>query len=187
MSYRYLGNKTRLTDWIVGEIAGVLPAGSSIADPMCGTASVSVALAHAGYSVTASDALTFPVVHARTRLLVKETPTFEGLGGYQRALTDRYGFPRGYKSRRKQHFGFATGDMVRAHVPTGKKAGTHAGRVAVRATGSFKVGTVDGINHKHITLTQRGDGYMHHHTNTPKEVAALPPLPHGRGFRAGLR
>ena len=86
MSYRYLGNKTRLTDWIVGEIAGVLPAGSSIADPMCGTASVSVALAHAGYSVTASDALTFPVVHARTRLLVKETPTFEGLGGYHAAL-----------------------------------------------------------------------------------------------------
>ena len=110
-----------------------------------------------------------------------------GRGGYQRTLTDRYGFPRGHKSRRKQHFGFATGDLVRANVPTGKKAGTHTGRVAVRATGSFKVGTVDGINHKHITLTQRGDGYMHHHTNTPKEVTALPPLPHGRGFRAGLR
>lgn len=109
-----------------------------------------------------------------------------GRGGYRRTLTDRYGFPRGHKSRRKQHFGFATGDMVRAHVPTGKKAGTHAGRVAVRATGSFKVGTVDGINHKHITLTQRGDGYMHHHTNTPKEVTALPPLPHGRGLRAGI-
>ena len=48
MSYRYLGNKTRLADWIVGEIARVLPAGSSIADPMCGTASVSIALARAG-------------------------------------------------------------------------------------------------------------------------------------------
>ena len=62
MSYRYLGNKTRLTDWIVGQIVRVLPAGSSIADPMCGTASVSIALARAGYSVTAADALTFPVV-----------------------------------------------------------------------------------------------------------------------------
>lgn len=86
MSYRYLGNKTRLADWIVGEIARVLPAGSSIADPMCGTASVSIALARAGYSVTAADALTFPVVHARTRLLAKEAPAFTALGGYDRAL-----------------------------------------------------------------------------------------------------
>jgi adenine-specific DNA-methyltransferase len=86
MSYRYLGNKTRLADWIVGEIQRVLPTGSSIADPMCGTASVSIALARAGYSVTAADALTFPVVHARTRLLANEAPTFNALGGYQKAL-----------------------------------------------------------------------------------------------------
>ena len=86
MSYRYLGNKTRLADWIVGEIERVLPAGSSIADPMCGTASVSIALARAGYSITAADALTFPVVHARTRLLAKEAPAFSALGGYSKAL-----------------------------------------------------------------------------------------------------
>lgn len=86
MSYRYLGNKTRLTDWIVGEIARVLPTGSSVADPMCGTASVSMALARAGYSVTAADALTFPVVHARTRLLAKQSPAFKALGGYDNAL-----------------------------------------------------------------------------------------------------
>ena len=86
MSYRYLGNKTRLTDWIVGEIARVLPPGSSIADPMCGTASVSLALARAGYSVTAADALTFPVIHARTRLLAKKAPAFRALGGYDKAL-----------------------------------------------------------------------------------------------------
>lgn len=86
MSYRYLGNKTRLADWIVGEIARVLPAGSSIADPMCGTASVSSALARAGYSVTAADALTFPVVHARTRLLATRAPAFKALGGYDKAL-----------------------------------------------------------------------------------------------------
>ncbi|WP_110183209.1 DNA adenine methylase [Nocardioides solisilvae] len=86
MSYRYLGNKTRLTEWIVGEISRVLPAGSSIADPMCGTASVSIALARVGYSVTAADALTFPVVHARTRLLAKRPPAFKALGGYDKAL-----------------------------------------------------------------------------------------------------
>jgi adenine-specific DNA-methyltransferase len=86
VSYRYLGNKTKLADWIVGEIASVLPIGSSIADPMCGTASVSLALARAGYNVTASDALTFPVVHARTRLLATRAPDFESLGGYTGAL-----------------------------------------------------------------------------------------------------
>ncbi|MDN5795464.1 MAG: DNA adenine methylase [Intrasporangium sp.] len=86
MSYRYLGNKTRLTDWIVGEIVRVLPAGSTIADPMCGTAAVSIALARAGYSVTAADELTFPVVHARTRLLAKQAPAFKALGGYDKAL-----------------------------------------------------------------------------------------------------
>lgn len=86
MSFRYLGNKTRLTDWIVGEIGRVLPAGSSIADPMCGTASVSLALARAGYSVTAADVLTFPVIHARTRLLAKQAPAFKALGGYDKAL-----------------------------------------------------------------------------------------------------
>lgn len=86
MSYRYLGNKTRLADWIVGEISAVLPSGSSVADPMCGTAAVSIALARAGYSVAAADALTFPVVHARARLLAKEPPTFAVLGGYAGAL-----------------------------------------------------------------------------------------------------
>lgn len=86
MSFRYLGNKTRLADWIVGEIGRILPSGSSIADPMCGTASVSLALARANYSVTAADALTFPVIHARVRLLAKEAPSFEALGGYDNML-----------------------------------------------------------------------------------------------------
>ena len=86
MSFRYLGNKTRLTDWIVGEIGRVLPQGSTIADPMCGTASVSLALARAGYSVTAADALTFSVIHARARLLAKQAPAFKALGGYDKAL-----------------------------------------------------------------------------------------------------
>jgi len=44
MSFRYLGNKTRLTEWIVGEITRVLPPNSSIADPMCGTGAGSALL-----------------------------------------------------------------------------------------------------------------------------------------------
>ncbi|WP_233570805.1 hypothetical protein [Nocardiopsis sp. Huas11] len=64
--------------------------------------------------------------------------------------------------RTKHFFSFATGDLVRAVVPKGKKVGTYNGRVAVRASGSFNVttahGTVQGINHRHVRLLQRADG-----------------------------
>ncbi|EGR4674785.1 DNA adenine methylase [Vibrio parahaemolyticus] len=86
MSYRYLGNKTRLADWIVSEIKHIVKPGASIADPMCGTASMSLAFARAGYSVTAADALKFPVIHARSRLLAKRPPAFKALGGYENVL-----------------------------------------------------------------------------------------------------
>jgi 5-methylcytosine-specific restriction endonuclease McrA len=86
-----------------------------------------------------------------------------GRGRYQRTLLNKSGFPRGYVTRKKQHFGFQTGDMVKADVPKGKKTGLHVGRVAVRSTGSFDIktpqGVVQGISHKHCTLVQRADGY----------------------------
>ena len=88
-----------------------------------------------------------------------------GRGAYQRTRLDAYGFPRGYLTRQKRIRGFQTGDMVRATVATGKKAGTHIGRVAVRATGSFNIqtptGVVQGINAKHCTILSRADGYSY--------------------------
>ena len=39
----------------------------------------------------------------------------------KRTRLDAYGFPRGYLFREKQVHGFATGDMVLADVPSGKK------------------------------------------------------------------
>lgn len=94
-------------------------------------------------------------------------PTLEvkctGRGRYQRTRLDRFGFPRGYLTRSKRVQGFQTGDMVRADVLTGKKSGTHVGRVAVRATGSFNIqsagSVVQGIAHRYCRLIQRGDGY----------------------------
>ncbi len=86
-----------------------------------------------------------------------------GRGSYQRTRLTASGFPRGYLMRQKKVNGFQTGDMVRAIVPSGKKAGTHAGRVAVRATGSFNIqavqGAIQGISHRHCRLVQRADGY----------------------------
>ncbi|MFL5588499.1 MAG: RNA-guided endonuclease IscB [Ktedonobacteraceae bacterium] len=84
----------------------------------------------------------------------------QGRGRYQRTNVDGSGFPRGYLTRAKRIRGFSTGDLVRAVVPPPlKTAGVHVGRVAVRATGSFRVGKSDGINAKYVALLQRKDGY----------------------------
>lgn len=106
-----------------------------------------------------------------------------GRGTYRRTLLDRHGFPRGHLMRTKRVHGFATGDLVRAVVSTGKKAGTHVGRVAVRASGSFNIqtkkGLVQGIGHRHCAVLQRSDGYGY----APSAPCA-PPSPEGKGFRA---
>lgn len=86
-----------------------------------------------------------------------------GRGSYQRTRLDKFGFPRGHLMRTKSVKGFRTGDMVRAEVPVGKKAGIHFGRVAIRASGSFNIQTghsvIQGIGYKHCRILQRGDGY----------------------------
>jgi hypothetical protein len=86
----------------------------------------------------------------------------QGRGSYSRTNVDASGFPRGYLSRTKRIRGMATGDLVKAVVPASlKTAGTHVGRVAVRASGSFRVGKRDGINATYCTLVQRADGYSY--------------------------
>ena len=84
----------------------------------------------------------FSRLHGESRptLVIKAT----GRGSYQRTLLDKHGFPRGHLIQQKQVRGFQTGDMVKAVVPTGKKAGIHTGRVAVRKTGSFNIQTEQG-------------------------------------------
>lgn len=93
------------------------------------------------------------------------TVTATGRGSYARTRTDKYGFPRLRLPRRKQFFGYQTGDLVRAVVPTGKHAGTHTGRIAVRTTGRFNIrtthGLVQGIRHQYLRLLQRADGYSY--------------------------
>ncbi|ABM39683.1 RNA-guided endonuclease IscB [Polaromonas naphthalenivorans] len=97
--------------------------------------------------------------HASATLTIKAM----GRGSYQRTRLDGFGFPRGYLMREKSVHGFQTGDLVKAVVPKGKKAGTHVGRVAIRKTGSFNIttarGVVQGIGHKNCRVVQRNDGY----------------------------
>ena len=122
-------------------------------------------------------------------------------GSCQSTRLDQYGFPRGYLMRSKRVHGFGTGDMVRAVVPKGLKAGTHAGRVAVRASGSFNIQThqggkavvVQGISHKHCRITQRSDGYGYFFNRgthagreqvSPKATDAAHPAPYLPGLNA---
>ena len=135
----------------------------------------------------------------RPTLTVKAT----GRGSYQRTRLDRFGFPRGYLMRKKRVHGFGTGDMVRAEVPNGVKAGIHTGRVAVRASGSFNIQThqggksvvVQGIGHKHCRVIQRSDGYGYffkraNHTGCeqvgPKATDASHPALYLPGLNAGV-
>ncbi|MGP3957202.1 RNA-guided endonuclease IscB [Nonomuraea sp. 3N208] len=107
-----------------------------------------------------------------------------GRGTYARTRTDKYGFPRLRLPRLKQVHGFATGDLVRAVVPSGKHTGTHTGRVAVRSTSSFNIttatGTRQGINHKHVRLLQRADGYGY--TTTKESTVEPDPSGHAQAL-----
>lgn len=117
--------------------------------------------------VPKTHALDAACVGAFGSLLRWRQPTLHikctGRGSYQRTRLTKHGFPRGYLMRSKQVHGFQTGDLVKAQVPQGKKAGAYRGRVAVRATGSFNIQTgncvVQGISYRHCSLIQRGDGY----------------------------
>ncbi len=88
-------------------------------------------------------------------------------GERQRARLDKNGFPVGHKAVTKFSWGFQTGDMVRAVVPKGKLAGTHVGRVAIRARPSFALSTAAfekpfDVHPKYLTILHRSDGYAYH-------------------------
>ncbi len=96
----------------------------------------------------------------------------KGRGTRCRTNLDKFGFPRGYLSRQKLFFGFQTGDMIKAKMPSGKYKGMWHGEVACRKTGYFDIKNnsqivAQGISHKHFTIVQRFDGYSYR-----KEIAS---------------
>jgi 5-methylcytosine-specific restriction endonuclease McrA len=91
--------------------------------------------------------------------------TAKGWGSRQMCVTNKYGFPIKHKTRCQTFFGFKTGDVVQATLPTGKFAGTHVGRLTVRASGVFELmgakGKVSPVRHKYCKAIHRQDGYMY--------------------------
>lgn len=108
------------------------------------------------------------VVKVAKPLLIKAT----GYGHRRMSNINKFGFPQvnkkgelSVRSRVKVVRGFQTGDMVRAVVPSGKNAGTHVGRVTVRATGQFDISTpirkLQIINWKYCKPIHQQDGYSY--------------------------
>jgi len=79
--------------------------------------------------------------------------------------TDKYGFPTRHRTNKQIHFGFQTGDIIKAVVTKGNKIGTYIGRVLCRTTGSFDISTqagrVTGISHKYCVPIHKKDGYSY--------------------------
>ena len=77
MGFRYIGAKTKILPEIISKITSIVGKNSSIADLMCGTGAVSVALRMNGFTVTAVDIMTYAYHHTRVQLLVNSPPKFE--------------------------------------------------------------------------------------------------------------
>jgi 5-methylcytosine-specific restriction endonuclease McrA len=103
------------------------------------------------------------VLHVRR--VVPLLITAEGRQRRQMVLMDKRGFPRTRAKQRSCVQGFRTGDIVRAHVPSGKKSGSYVGRVAVRASGSFntttRTATIQGVAARYCTPLHHADGYSY--------------------------
>ena len=124
------------------------------------------------------DQLCLPKQHYYDALSVGETPTkfnfltdkilqisAKGRGSRQMCSMDKFGFPRTSAKASKSVKGFQTGDIVKAVVPTGSKAGEYLGKVAVRSSGSFNIQTktkvIQGIGYRYCHIVQRSDGYSY--------------------------
>lgn len=77
--YRYIGNKTKLLPHITNRIREMIGDTGTVADIMAGTGSVAPELKKNGYTVVASDVMTYSYHHLVTNLLLDVTPPFEGL------------------------------------------------------------------------------------------------------------
>lgn len=87
MGYRYIGSKEKLALSIIDIIKSELPNAKTAIDLMAGTGSMSSALCHAGYIVTAADVMTYSYHHLMVKLKMSGIPFFNGLVGIVPNLT----------------------------------------------------------------------------------------------------
>ena len=112
-----------------------------------------------------------------------------GHGKRQRQNLNKYGSPRGNPARQGKHFyGFRTGDIVRAEIPTGINRGTHTGRIAIRFRPSFRLGAID-VHPDRLHTVHRADGYNYAfgEARNPSRVQCAPAPPTAQAGGTRLR
>ncbi len=123
----------------------------------------------------------------RLAFATDQVVVFRALGhGHRRmANVDRFGFPKGHRSRSKSVHGFRTGDVALAEVASGKYAGVWRGTVAVRSSGSCDLKdaagrrVAQGIPWRCFQLLRHNDGWQ-----IGRREVAIPPTPEGVGGMA---
>jgi adenine-specific DNA-methyltransferase len=113
-------------------VSSLADPGSTVADLMCGTGSVSEALRTSGYKVIASDLMTFAVQHATVRLTLDAPPEFTRLGSSYCEILDYL-----------QSLSPVEGLMVREYSPGGKPGAACAPRMYLTEQNA---GLIDAIN-----------------------------------------
>lgn len=99
---------------------------------------------------------------------------YKGRGTRKRVQPDSHGFPDKYRQRKRVHFGFMTGDLVKV-----KDSGI-VGRVTVRAKGGFTITPNDGSDSfsktwRKVKLLQRGNGWFVCSKRISKDDSVSPP------------
>lgn len=77
MGFRYIGSKAQIIEPVLKQIRKIAEPPATVCDLMCGTGTISLALANEGYKVIANDVMTFSYHHSRCALLVEEMPQFK--------------------------------------------------------------------------------------------------------------
>lgn len=77
--YRYIGNKTKLIPFIMQSTEEMIGRSGKVIDLMSGTGTVALEYRKIGYSVIASDIMTYTKYHLITQLLMEKAPEFNSI------------------------------------------------------------------------------------------------------------
>ena len=86
MGLRYIGSKARVATEIIDKLGAPETPEGVFVDAFCGTGSVAVAAAEAGWGVRVNDSLRSAAITTTARLISRNQAQFASLGGYEAAV-----------------------------------------------------------------------------------------------------
>lgn len=118
MGYRYIGSKEKLAGTIVERIQHYCPKAHTIIDLMAGTGLFSLHLRKSGYTVLASDVMSYSYHHLVVNLTLNAAPSFRGLSNVIAfSNEDRYGSVLEYLNSVDSVNGYFTQEFSPAGCP----------------------------------------------------------------------